>query len=847
MQPTTKNRRSRRTGRTYTCMIENCQKVYSRAEHLSRHQLNHDPKQIYNCDVPNCCCSFVRFDLYNLHRTRHMNEYLEDSVRSVPVSLDHTGTMQYTESLNTLFAQGSQAGSPQQLYTNSNQTNTEDILTSLILTSNNQPANPFPVQETAAPVSMPLNHRNQDSELSHPEHAQETEQQKIKLQPPPTIPLFDSDSYALPPFAIPDDFIQFLFDETQFINAQNGDASHMGSFTNYAYIDNQDSQGLDTNCISNCYLSQPQINSFIVPCGADSTTRSLSHEKSEEVFVFIQHRLIRVENSAVSDTMIGASLLEGDRSQDQHVLSRNMMQYYIENYWRSFHDQFPILHWASFSPNTAPNILLISIMIIGASCSVELDEPAVASSSVEFSKVLAWHLRWEIFRSIHMESDSLWIYQALLHLELYEKTYSSRSLHERSHIHHATTINMMRRGSFLAGNSLLDSSPTYEEQSTEKRDDESTASIGDIWWEDWIKREGTRRLAFAAFVIDSLHASMFGHSIAMATHEIRLALPCDDSLWLATNGNEVRRIEATLRSNSVRPIPFLEGLRSTLNGQVVRTNSFGASILLCGVLSVSWHMNQRDIQLSSLGMCSQRTERGTKWRRSLSRAIDLWRDSHGSSTLTPREDVWQNSSSVLGSRSALYYLAQFSPNVDIVDCQIFAGATRVLGRHIGAQDVDNVQQRIRKIWAPSVEARKATFYAIRFLCLVFREAKDSLQGCDRESVVGYSRTTSKFPVHRWVLYSAALVVWSYTYAVDGPSRLMIPAGSSLEDHIREMDRFLIRAETIKSPEDVAFYRLNGCAGMLHVLCFIFQTGTWELLLEGASLLENCIRLIENVG
>jgi hypothetical protein len=36
-----------------------------------RHQLNHTPKQIYNCDFPECNRTFVRQDLCNRHKERH--------------------------------------------------------------------------------------------------------------------------------------------------------------------------------------------------------------------------------------------------------------------------------------------------------------------------------------------------------------------------------------------------------------------------------------------------------------------------------------------------------------------------------------------------------------------------------------------------------------------------------------------------------------------------------------------------------------------------------------------------------------------------------------------------------
>jgi hypothetical protein len=70
--PSRKRRRSRKgLDKKFECPQEGCGKSYSRAEHLYRHQLNHTPKQIYNCDFPDCVRTFVRQDLCNRHRDRH--------------------------------------------------------------------------------------------------------------------------------------------------------------------------------------------------------------------------------------------------------------------------------------------------------------------------------------------------------------------------------------------------------------------------------------------------------------------------------------------------------------------------------------------------------------------------------------------------------------------------------------------------------------------------------------------------------------------------------------------------------------------------------------------------------
>lgn len=45
------------------------------------------------------------------------------------------------------------------------------------------------------------------------------------------MPFFDGNSYARSSFAIPDDLIQFLFNEDQYSAAQNDDSLQLGSLT----------------------------------------------------------------------------------------------------------------------------------------------------------------------------------------------------------------------------------------------------------------------------------------------------------------------------------------------------------------------------------------------------------------------------------------------------------------------------------------------------------------------------------------------------------------------------------------------------------------------------------------
>lgn len=568
----------------------------------------------------------------------------------------------------------------------------------------------------------------------------------------------------------------------------------------------------------------------------------LSEEKSQELFDLIKEKFHEDHQAPVERQ--GDNLLEGDRNSGEHMLSRKMMQIYIGSYWLHFSDQVPILHKPTFSPDRTPNLLLIAVMAIGAACLDRSYGPKVTQAGAQLSNFLAWNLRWEIFMDVNCRPPAkLWAFQTLLLLELYEKMYSTRELHERAHIHHATTITLMRRGRSLIGKSALDSPPSAREDRSASAGSRQSSTSGpahthDEWWNTWITNESTRRVAFTAFLIDSIHATMFGHSTVMVAHEMRLPLPCDDQLWKATSGSEVGRIESNHMSNGIKPIPFLEGLKRTLAGQDVHTNPFGRQILMAGLLSVSWHMNQRDLQVSSLGQnMSQALGGRDKWRGTLMRAFDAWRNEFDKSlqnsnmSFDPYSSDRRNDANIVfESRTVLHHLAHMAMHVDIVDCQIFARAKRLLGRAIGSQDLSSAQRRMKDHWAPSARARDATFYAVKFLCSVLL---DGPEYCARDDVL----------LNRpWVLYFAALVVWCYGFAIAGacPGH-QVP--SSHDEKYGQMQTYLRQLGSIRTPDDLKFVKnINKTSALLSVLKDAFASTRWELLHEGATLLDNCIQL-----
>ncbi|KAL2167765.1 hypothetical protein VTG60DRAFT_825 [Thermothelomyces hinnuleus] len=955
--PARKRRRSRKgLDKKFECPEKGCGKSYSRAEHLYRHQLNHNPKQVYKCGIGDCQRTFVRLDLCNRHKDRHTAKgsalSRKDSMMSQasPVadnrpSFPTTGSASpevnrpgtaytkprslslqyqspkdamgspYTPMPNTpsaTYANGTSNGvdymhqdpayshmaqrpthhSPHDQRRPSIQTNVGPYgVLSPISTqpgyhnqSHDTPqsanAMPYVPPQNFPPFSLPPSDfatssagavARDDQQAYAPSTSGEyTDQQpqstgemmlldQMGMQQ--TMPVFGSDSILnkSPYVAIPEDFVAYLFNT-------HGESSPVTGVPMQGY-----NYGEFSNQYNVPYYNDPnQLGYFPAAAGPQqvmSVTNLLdqnlpesviSEEKATEIYEFIKERFH--ENGHAPVERQREAILEGDRHDDSHMLSRKMMQAYIGSYWLHFSDQVPILHKPTFSPDKTPNLLLIAMMTIGAACLDKAHGQKVTKAGAQLSNFLAWHLRWEMFQDPNCRPPAkLWVFQTLLLLELYEKMYSTRELHERAHIHHATTITLMRRGRALIGKSAMDSPPNARDDKTNGSRQSSASGVAhtpEEWWQQWVMNESTRRAAFAAFVIDSIHATMFGHSTVMVAHEMRLPLPCDDKMWKATSGPEVARIDANLMSVGNKAISFLEGLKRTLSGQEVQTNAFGRTILMAGLLSVSWHMNQRDLQVNSLGGgVSQALGGRDKWRGTLTRAFDSWK-SDFDKTLLRRGDVSADpynydpsdrneANVVFESRMVLHHLAHMAMHVDIVDCQIFARAKRLLGRAIGPQDLNSAQRRMKDIWAPSAKARDATYYALKFLQSVLLPDTVSTPGSNgsygRHDEL-YSARDDVLLNRPWVLYFAALVVWCYGYALEGASPNQ-PIPATQQDKVRMMREYLLKYGSVSSPEELKSMKgISHNTPVLMVLKDTFGDSRWELLHEGATLMNNCILL-----
>lgn len=493
-------------------------------------------------------------------------------------------------------------------------------------------------------------------------------------------------------------------------------------------------------------------------------------------------RLFRQKNPLFKQLTVN---LMHDTRGDFQIPCLEKMRDCVREYWEYVSPRLPIVHQPTYNANRGSIYLLMVMMALGAASLRGRDTTGQYADCSSFAEVVIDSVRWEIVTQDEASPPvSLSVAQSLLLLEFYEKMYSSRRFHERAHIYHTPTLTLLRRGSPLIGRSGSESPP--EEHSTSDNN-QGMGTDSRTSWIRWADTEAMHRVVFAAFMMDILHAAMFGHAADMAPHEIRLPLPCDDTLWTAPTPELARQLESNLRMYGIKTVPFLDGLKKALHGKEVPTLSFGRMIIMSGLLSVGWHLSHRETHLKWLDLASPSTESQENWKQILLKAFDNWKDcfdtAHQGNMGSPAQaDQGGQRTGLHGpiqSAAVLYHLAHISLHVDIVDCQVYAGAKRLLGRKVSARDRANVVSRMES-WAHLSSTRHAVLHAFKLLHRVLVDPRrrsaserDRFKTEQRGSSVSlppieaqtYSCRNEPDPHRPWIMYYAALCIWSYVMAL----------------------------------------------------------------------------------
>jgi hypothetical protein len=538
---------------------------------------------------------------------------------------------------------------------------------------------------------------------------------------------------------------------------------------------------------------------------------------------------------------------------DLPALNLEMMRDCLQEYWDHVSPRLPIVHQPTFSCNRCSVLLLMVMIALGASSLRSRDTTGNLTQYGGFADVIISSVRWEIMTAEEASPPvGLWVAQALLLLELYEKMYSSRRFHERAHIYHSATLTLLRRGSPLIGRAGSESPPEEERASSDPHQPHGVGLDSRTWWVRWAETESMHRVVFASFMMDIIHAAMFGHAADMAPHEIRLPLPCDDNTWTASSPDHVRQLDVNLRMYGVKQISFLDGLKSALHGKEVKTHSFGRMIIMSGLLSVGWHLSHRETHLKWLDLRTPSMETQDNWRKILLRAFDEWKESFDMAIGTTEGGDNGSRGPMNGpiqSAAVLYHLAHISLHVDIVDCQVYAGAKRLLGRKVSTRDYHNAVSRM-KGWSHQASTRHAVLHAFKLLYRVLVDPRPKKRSTGFVSLppvdppAGHYSCRSEPDPHRpWIMYYAVLSIWSFVCAFHGGSpraRTTQVSVSGAAGSYRKIAAYLSKVAGLDElDEQLASTLLEGLPDLLEALGGIFGDAHSDLLQEARDRLKFC--------
>ncbi|KIW44902.1 uncharacterized protein PV06_03339 [Exophiala oligosperma] len=424
-------------------------------------------------------------------------------------------------------------------------------------------------------------------------------------------------------------------------------------------------------------------------------------------------------------------------SRDHPLLSLSSMQNYLDLFFSRFNVAYPLLHQATFDPSQTEPLLLLAVLLLGATYS----EKAIHRLAVCIHDVL----RAQIFQhSAFSSTPELWMLQTILLVECFGKSRAGQKQHDMAHLFHGLLINLIRRSDCQTVRQ-----PNFGEGSGDLESD----------WRQAIDVELRKRLAFLCFLWDTQHAVLFSQSLCMSSFELRTTLPCNQTTWEANSAEEWWKY-----ARKEPQISYLSVLKAYMNPdlgiQIPQLNALSRLLVLHGLMSVQWDMKRRD--QTSLGMeklngssCSDQT----KWQDRLSQSYDAWKADFDTYCMNMTLSLGDNSpmrkaefTRFSTATVAIYHAAHITLNVEILDLQIYAGARHIIGRPVTRADYDR-SRRIVKDWAKpggSTPAAKAAWHAAHLL----RDGIMNLENWDVNNAFHYP----------WCLYLSTLTCWAFHFA-----------------------------------------------------------------------------------
>ena len=303
-------------------------------------------------------------------------------------------------------------------------------------------------------------------------------------------------------------------------------------------------------------------------------------------------------------------------------------------------------------------------------------------------------------------------------------------------------------------------------------------------WHDWIRHESIKRFAHFIFINDTQNTCIYGHHPAMSIWEMRLAMPCSDSLWNAPSSQEWRRVmteERKSRSQEFVPTTLLDIVNSfaapnstgtDIDPRTVRLDGLGLYAVVHGIFSMAWQNKHRRRPLSYPSVKMETSaEPEDRW---LLQALQLWKSrfdhfwsvARYPHNYQPTSTTWSPPFRL--AATAIYDLCWIWIEAPLSDIQIAAGSRFAHSRMMN-------KQRAQQSWIKMNKKTLSDDVCGHALNLVEAELFYKTENGGPHSYLSDPAYPLFMP---YVAYLGGLALWAYTHNLERQSSFQLPNPST---------------------------------------------------------------------
>ncbi|EXJ88751.1 hypothetical protein A1O1_05683 [Capronia coronata CBS 617.96] len=733
--------------RPHRCTIGACQRSFTRAEHLKRHQLNHDSTHAWSCD--RCSVTFVRKDLWNRHlRVSHG----ERSFSSLTDRQSATST-------------GSE-----RLRDESNSPNSTIEAEGYLGDTNSEPD--------------PGTSRGQMDSSMHRDNLPLAQKRNSQMQS------IDDLDMMLAPFEA--SWIPDLENWRSEIHSNRG--SRLTDTDMDWFFQNQDMSALDGDQIWNEDDSGPSDNiSFDLPQEAPRNSPAEAakvkrpppaylQDLQTKIYVAKSGQLeaptcgFRICNALTDERRIELlmhvrNLVEVDLNDP--IFSLNSMKQGIHLFCRNVAIEYPFVHPEVLCPSSNQSRHIMK-QVFGEEPGPQLIWAAITLgwTLMRSDNNHEWYMASKIQRVIRASIINhpglanippLWLVQSLFLVLLFARYQGTREEYGFASTFHGVLLEATRRLDYRSDRMGIQSDGVKD----------SIASLR--VWIIWIKAETIRRYFFElqiplilqTFILDVKHAILYGAETSMTPFELNLKLPfCEDAFY-ATNPTDWANIMSV---QSDEPVPFLPRLKRfwSLQSSKMLTEALprGGDVIMYGLIWIARELARREDNSLSNRSSNALLSLGNTVRRSFEIWEVAWKQIPISDGM--RSWNWRNCSCVIRLAHTLYEIGP-------VDLQTVAGKEIIEGKRRGAADYAWSKRKLRQ-WvkhdraALGLHCEYITFtIKITQRLWSLKQSKADHLSTDAALVIREHLNGESGGTHchhcLWCLYLAALVCWNFGFTL----------------------------------------------------------------------------------